>query len=136
MKVPVLVRGHCLCGDVRWETDGAQNWAGYCHCESCRRNCAAPVTAFFGVPNGHWRWIGALPAVYPSSPGVERLFCPRCGTPVAYRTEELPDETHFYAAGLDDPRAYRPEIHYHADEALPWLTIADALPRRAPDDHD
>ncbi|WP_232829462.1 GFA family protein [Tropicimonas sp. IMCC34043] len=124
------VSGHCLCGAVAYETDGAQNWAGYCHCASCRRNCAAPVAAFFGVPNGHWRWTGVDPAIYRSSPGAARLFCDRCGTPMAYATDAAPDEIHFYAATMADPASYRPEVHYHVDEALPWLAIADELPRQ------
>lgn len=129
---PAALRGHCLCGDIRWETDGSQNWAGYCHCASCRRNCAAPVTAYFGVPDGHWRWTGAAPAVYVSSSGVRRLFCGRCGTPMAYDADHHPDEIHFYAATMEDPVTYRPEAHFHADEALPWMVIADDLPRPAP----
>ena len=56
--------GHCLCGAVAYEFDGPENWTGYCHCESCRRNCSAPVTAFFAIPDGSWRWTGAAPAIY------------------------------------------------------------------------
>ncbi|WP_068112854.1 GFA family protein [Tropicimonas marinistellae] len=122
-------RGHCLCGNVRWETDGARLWSGYCHCESCRRNCAAPVAAFFGVEDGHWRWVGIAPARYTSTPDVTRYFCANCGTPVAYASKRFPGETHFYAAGLDTPAAFEPEFHVHYAEHVPWMIVADDLPR-------
>lgn len=122
-----MTRGHCLCGAVRWETDGSQKWAGYCHCASCRRNSAAPVTAFFGVADGAWAWSGAEPAVYQSSDHATRLFCDKCGTPVAYRSTRYPHEIHFYAAGLEDPQTYRPDSHFQYGERLRWLHIADDL---------
>jgi hypothetical protein len=122
--------GHCLCGAVGFAIDGPENWGGFCHCDSCRRATGAPVAAFLGVPNGSWRWTGALPRDYASSPGVIRQFCPTCGSPVTYRTAALPDETHFYAALLDHPAEFVPTAHYHWDEHLPWLPLVDDLPHK------
>lgn len=128
-----MTRGHCLCGAVSFEYDGPENWRGYCHCDSCRRATGAPVTAFMGVPHGAWRWTGDLPATYVNSPGVTRSFCATCGSAVAYQTEDLPDEIHFYAALLDDPSGYRPDKHFHWDERLEWLGIHDGLEKRRGD---
>lgn len=122
-------KGHCLCGAVRFEYHGPEIWRGHCHCESCRRQAASPVTTFMGVADGRWRWTGIQPAVYRSSPGRERFFCPRCGAPAAFRDEGQPGEIHFYAALLEDADDFAAERHFHADEALPWLQIADGLPR-------
>ncbi len=121
--------GRCLCGAVRFEFDGEPRWSAYCHCESCRRTCSAPVTAFFGVDRGAFRWTGATPAVYASSPGVRRLFCGRCGAPMAYDADRDARNIHLYAATLDDPGAYRPTVHVFAAERLPWFDVADDLPR-------
>ncbi|MFC2970056.1 GFA family protein [Acidimangrovimonas pyrenivorans] len=124
-----MTGGHCLCGAVRFEFDGAPLWQAHCHCESCRRNCSAPFTSFLGVADGSWRWTGAAPAAYASSPGVARMFCPTCGTPMAFRSERWPDEIHFYAASLDDPAAYAATRHVHWDEHLPWVHLCDGLER-------
>ncbi|MEM9012019.1 MAG: GFA family protein [Pseudomonadota bacterium] len=123
------LRGHCLCQSVGWEAAGPPLWTCYCHCESCRRNCAAPVTAFLGIADGTWRWTGAVPATYASSPGVTRHFCPRCGTPIAFEATRFPGEIHFHAASLTDQTAFRPENHVNHDERVPWMQIADDLPR-------
>ena len=121
--------GRCLCGDVVYRYSGPENWRGHCHCESCRRNCSAAIVSFFGVPRPAYRFPGAQPGVYESSPGVRRLFCRRCGTPMAYDADRFRHEIHFYAASLDDPENYAPEFHVHCGEQLPWLTVADDLPK-------
>ncbi|MGL4238098.1 GFA family protein [Tabrizicola sp.] len=120
--------GRCLCGSVTYRCSEAPLWQDHCHCESCRRATASPFTSFFGVRNGAWEWTGSPPATYNSSPGTWRDFCPTCGTQMTYRTTRYPDETHFYAATLDDPSAFTPAGHYHADERLPWVHLADGLP--------
>lgn len=122
--------GRCLCGAVRYAFDGAPNWQVHCHCESCRRATASPFTSFFGVPRASFRWTGGEAATYNSSPGVTRSFCPACGTPMSYQTEDRSDEIDLYAATLDDPRGYRATAHVHWDEHLPWLHLADGLPTR------
>ena len=122
-------RGHCLCGAVSYEYSGPENWRAYCHCESCRRNTASPVTAFLGVPRSAFRFTGKAPAVYRSSPGVRRLFCAACGTPMAYDSDRYPDEIHLYAATLENPENYRPQAHVHVAERLNWFDVNDELPR-------
>ena len=124
-----VTKGHCLCGQVTYEYRGPRKWAGHCHCESCRRNCSAPVAAFFGVDRNDFQWTGARPAVYESSPGVRRLFCGRCGSPMAFESDRFPEEIHLYAASLDDPAAYVPQSHVHCAEQLPWFDVRDELPR-------
>ena len=48
---------------------------------------------------------------------------------MTYRATLFPNETHFYAASLDDPTRFTPTRHYHAGEALPWVHLSDSLPR-------
>ncbi|MEM7226733.1 MAG: GFA family protein [Pseudomonadota bacterium] len=122
-------RGRCLCGAVTYEYSGPENWRGHCHCESCRRNTASPFTTFLGVPNEAYRFTGQEPAVYHSSPGVRRLFCRACGSPIAYDADMFPDEIHFYAAGLEQPQDFAPQFHVHYGEHLAWAATSDDLPR-------
>lgn len=124
-----MKKGRCLCGAVSYEYSGAENWRGYCHCESCRRNASAPVVAWLGVPNAAFRFTGEAPKMYRSSPGARRYFCSTCGTPIAFEHDKYPDEIHLYACSLDDPSAYKPAFHVHCAERVPWMEIADTLPR-------
>lgn len=122
--------GRCLCGAVTFRCTEAPLWQGHCHCESCRRATASPMTSFLGIRDGAWEWTSAAPATYASSPGVTRSFCATCGTQMAFRADRFPDEIHFYAATLDRPEAYQPTTHYFSAEQLPWLHLADGLARK------
>ncbi len=129
MTEPDLTGG-CLCGAVRFRARGRPLWTAHCHCESCRRACAAPFTTFLGMATGAVSWEGRAPAAYASSEGVTRRFCPVCGSQVAYEAERYPGEVHLYAALLDDAAAARPRGHVHWAERLPWVAIADDLPKK------
>jgi hypothetical protein len=122
-------RGHCLCRAVTFAYDGPERWRGFCHCESCRRQTSAPLAAFVGVPRQAARIEGEALATFESSPGVRRSFCRRCGSPIAYESERWPDEIHFYTAALEQPERAPPQFHVHVAERLPWLELADALPK-------
>ena len=127
--------GRCLCGEVTYVFTGPENWRAYCHCESCRRTTSSPVTAFFGVPRAACRFTGREPKVYESSPGVRRLFCARCGSPMAYESDRFPGEIHLYAASLDKAENFVPEGHVHFAEHLPWFDVRDDLPRHPESDN-
>lgn len=121
------LRGHCLCGSCQFELTGPANWVGHCHCESCRRATASPMTTWIGQENGTWAFLGTEPVHFQSSEGNQRGFCPSCGSPMFYRSDRYPNETHFYAALLTDPDAVIPTAHFHSDEKLSWLHLNDGL---------
>lgn len=118
------VNGHCLCKSCTFTLEGPHNWVGHCHCDSCRRATSSPMTTFIGHPDGKWTISGEIKE-YKSSAHVSRTFCPFCGSPIYYQSTEIPGETHFYAALLDDPTQVEPDTHWHYDEVLPWLHITD-----------
>jgi len=70
---------------------------------------------------------GGAPVAYASTPGVvERTHCGRCGSPISYESK---NEFALYACTLDDPTQVTPTYHVLTAEQLPWLEIADDLPR-------
>lgn len=122
-------KGRCLCGAVTFQYRGPEIWCGHCHCESCRRATASPFTTWIGVRRADFRFTGTAPNIYNSSPGVQRFFCAHCGTPIAFESNSWPDETHLYAALLEDPREVIPHFHVHVLEKLPWIKLDDGLPQ-------
>ena len=122
------MRGRCFCGAVGFEIDPPVLSCVTCHCESCRRQCSAPMTAYVGVADGRWRWIRGTPKLYRSSPGVERTFCGNCGSPLSFRSARMSGVMHLYVAALDAPEDVAPTLHVAYEEKLPWLKLADDLP--------
>jgi hypothetical protein len=125
------VQGRCLCRAVIFEYDGEPNWTLHCHCESCRRATSSPMTTWISVPRSAFRFKQGTPRHFNSSPGVARGFCGTCGSPLTYESERIPDEVHLYAASLVNPLDVKPMRHVFVEEQLPWLEIADRLPRFA-----
>jgi hypothetical protein len=101
----------------------------HCHCESCRRQSGAGVVSWLDLPREGFRWTGAEPVAYASSPGVTRRFCGTCGSPLSYETDAIPDEVHVMAAHLEDDAGFAPTAHFHWDERVRWLELGDDLPR-------
>ena len=128
---PVTLTGGCLCGAVRYEAGWPPNWSAHCHCRDCQRASGAAFATYAGIRQDGFRWSGAAPKIFRSSPGVERFFCGECGTPLAYKGDRWPIEIHIFAATLDDPARVEPEVHIYTNEQLPWVHLADGLPRKA-----
>ncbi|MEO0666165.1 MAG: GFA family protein [Pseudomonadota bacterium] len=124
-----MSEGKCLCGATSWAFDGPPIWACYCHCDDCRRNCAAPIVGWLGVSIERFRWTGADPKTYESSPGCQRHFCGTCGSPLGFEAEHYPGDMQLYTASLVDPEAFAPEFHVFWSAKLPWLPIDDDLPK-------
>ncbi len=122
--------GRCLCGTVRYRTETPPLWTALCHCESCRRSASAPVVAWMGFDRDRVMWEGDR-GFYRSSEIATRGFCPTCGTQMSFESTRWPGEIHLYAASLDDPSAYCPDLHCHYAERLGWLHVDDDLPKHA-----
>ena len=122
------MHGRCFCGHIKFEVDEPVHSCVNCHCESCRRQCSAPMTTYIGVPDKKWRWTSGAPTVFRSSPGVERTFCGNCGTPLSFRSEKMSGVMHLYVAALDDPEKFEPTLNVAYEEKLSWLKLNDGLP--------
>ena len=128
--------GGCLCGAVRFAFEGTPLWVAHCHCRSCRRNTGAAVATFVGVRRDQFVYTKGMPIGYASSPGVRRSFCGACGTPLVYEAARCAEEIHFNIGAMDGPARFAPTVHVHVAERLPWLHIADDLPRYAASGRD
>lgn len=119
--------GGCLCGAVKLEATGTPLWKAHCHCESCRRSTGSALATYVGLRRDAVRFVQGTPNEYVSSPGVQRLFCGTCGSPIAYQADHCSDEIHLYISVLDDPEAFPPTAHVYAAEKISWLHLDDGL---------
>ena len=121
--------GRCRCGKVKWKTSEPVLWSGHCHCDSCRRATSSAFTSFFGVPRKSVEWFGDLTTQESSNGRVARMFCSSCGSQMTCQSTLWPDETHLYAATMDQPELFEPRAHFHFNEKLPWVHLGDDLPK-------
>ncbi|MDA7429749.1 GFA family protein [Primorskyibacter aestuariivivens] len=122
-----MIKGHCNCGAVRFETNATPRGPSVCHCSQCRRQ-SGHLWASAYVPKealtikGHVRW-------YDSSPAAQRGFCPTCGAFLFWHAHE--EDTMSFALGaLDVPTGIRLEKHIFVADKGDYYDIADGVDQR------
>lgn len=121
--------GRCLCGHYRFTAEGTPIWVATCHCESCRRATGAPLVPYVGYPDERVRFAPAEPPFFTSSPGVARGYCEQCATPLYYRADGYPGETHLFRSNFEQPTAFTPTRHTFYDGREADMEVYDDLPR-------
>ena len=121
-------RGGCQCGAVRYIARGEPKVIACCHCPSCRKSLAAPVSAWVMFDSPAFQFEKGEPKRYASSQGVERSFCGECGTALTYTSEMFAGVIDVTVGSLDAPESMAPQMHIWTSTQLPWLRIADGLP--------
>lgn len=122
-------RGHCRCGSVVIVARSEPELSVYCHCDDCRRATGAPVLASVGFPKMFISWEAAETLAHYKAGTATRLFCNRCGSPVAQEHDSAGHMTFFNTGFMDDPEAFPPTYHTFAGKKLSWLELHDDLPK-------
>lgn len=118
-----MLRGHCLCKEVRYTVKGEPVWCAHCHCGDCRRHTGSAVATFVCFEKKNFTMTEGEFGRIESSPGVHRSFCATCGTPMAYERNDLPGEIHLYLGTFEYPEKMRPTLEVFCKERLPWLEL-------------
>jgi len=124
----------CFCGDVKLTLTGEPEAMAYCHCDSCRRWSAGPVSAFtlwkpenIEITSGKEK-IGG----FSGNPGSDhetevshRKWCKSCGGHVLTEHPEMgvTDVPAVVISGL----SFKPGFHVHYQESV--QPISDDLPK-------
>ncbi len=121
--------GGCLCGRIRYRVQGVPANQTHCHCETCRRASGAAFVSWASFPSSGFRFTKGSPARYESSDIAFRQFCSACGTQLAFQLHRTPEEIDITLASLDHPERVVPVDHIWTRRQIPWIKLADGLPR-------
>lgn len=124
--------GSCLCGAVRFAASGAPAAVNHCHCVQCQRASGAAMVTWATWPRAAVRMLRGAAADFESSPGVQRSFCPRCGSTLFWRrVARQPEEIDIAAVTLDQADALAPQDHIFVKSRRRWMPLCDGLPAYA-----
>ena len=117
-----MLKGSCLCGGVRYEVEGELTQIGLCHCSMCRKASGTAFAANAPVPNAAFRLIAGFDLLrsYASSPGKQRFFCHRCGSPIYSKSEKYPELIRIRIGALDTPAGRTPDYHFMIGSKADW----------------
>lgn len=119
----MTLTGGCLCGSVRYHSEGDPFVTGHCYCRDCRRasgtaHCTHAAVAESGfAATGEARFFA-----HPADSGhmVRRGFCPICGSQLYSTNDSTPGVIYLRASSLDDPDAITPQMSVYASRAPAW----------------
>jgi hypothetical protein len=128
-----MYTGSCLCGGIRFEIDGELPPIQVCHCTQCRKAQGAPLATNVPVPSERFRLLDGQELLrgFESSPGKQRMFCSRCGSPILSRRNDLPGVVRLRMGTIDGHVNARPAAHYWVAAKANWWNITDDLPQFA-----
>jgi len=128
-----ILKGGCLCGEVRFEVTGPFIRASHCHCSRCRRHSGAAVCTQGRVRRGHFRLVSGADAIrtYRPASGSAKAFCVTCGSSLFGGQWPAGREISIRLGSLDDDPGIRPQFHTFVGSKAPWDEITDGLPQYA-----
>ena len=123
-----MIKGSCLCGDVKFEISGEPDSLSYCHCSRCRKAAGVFSAVLIGKLDD-LRVTEGLDQIAKFRAGpdakFERCFCKKCGTSLGDMSAG--DIYVIAASALDDDPGIRPSLHIHTASKPDWVEIADDL---------
>ncbi len=122
--------GGCLCGAVRFKTQGKLRELIFCHCSQCRKQTGLYYAAT-NVLDSHMDVQGVDEITwYRSSSAARRGFCRHCGSALFWKADGL-DYTSILAGTFDGPTGLEPGYHIFCADKGDFYDIRDNLPRFA-----
>lgn len=123
----MIREGGCLCGAVRFKARGEPVNVRICHCRTCQKAMGSPFFARALFEQSALTVHGET-ARYPSSDQLDRVFCPRCGTPLFTWRKLGAKRAGVALATFDDRNAFAPTEHIWVSEKMDWVRLDDGLP--------
>ena len=129
---PDSAKGACLCGQLAFEVTLPSKWVAHCHCSMCQRAHGAAFVTWVGVSDWNFRITRGAEHLswFRSSSGTQRGFCNQCGASMFFRSSRWPGQTHVTVANFTTPLDREPQAHVFWDAHVPWVSLADTLPRK------
>lgn len=127
------IQGGCKCRAIGYTYEGEFGVITICHCADCRTLQGGGGVVAVPVASAGLRWTSghALITEFASSPGKQRGFCSRCGTPLYSRRENLPAVMRLRIGSIRSAIDLLPTAHIFCADLPPWATLDDTLPRYA-----
>ena len=125
-----MIRGSCLCDEVRFVVKGSIRALSNCHCSECRKayGAAFGTIAICRLEDFEYLSGESLISAYKQTENVTRRFCGNCGSQLPIKEDSDP-LVGIPAGLLDDDPKVRPTEHIFVGSKAPWWSIGDDVPQ-------
>ena len=127
-----LHSGGCQCGAVRYALYEEPYDTHICHCRMCQKAFGAFYAPLTLTRYKDFAWTRGEPAIFQSSPDVDRGFCSACGTPLTF-AHKGSDYLDISVGSLDQPERVKPEIQIGIESRILWTAEIPELKEQLTD---
>jgi hypothetical protein len=119
-----MIKGSCMCGDVRYAIQGNIGEITHCYCTTCRKAHGSAFSSVAAVQIGDFKFVSgeSLIKCYKSSPDKVRCFCSNCGSHI-YAHREGQKHYILRLGTLDDDPMVKPVNHIWLSLKAPWYDL-------------
>jgi len=122
-----MIKGSCLCRNVRYEIFGQVGEIVHCHCQTCRKAHGAAFSSVAAVEDSDFKLFGEqFLKTFESSEGKKRFFCGFCGTHI-YAKRDRTSHVILRLGSLDDDPNSAEKSHIWVSQKAHWYTIGNDL---------
>ena len=127
----VLLKGSCLCGNIRFEYSGELGPITHCHCNQCRKSNGSAFAANCSIDGSQFNIVAGEDSIkeYESTTGKYRVFCNNCGSPIYSKKDSIPGKLRIRLGLLDTKIDKKPSFHIYVSSKAEWHEISDELPQ-------
>jgi hypothetical protein len=119
-----MIKGSCLCEEVKYEYNGEINEVAVCHCKQCKRAQGTPFVTNapielekLTVTNG----ASSLQTFF-SSPNKKRVFCGICGSPMYSQRTDMPETIRLRLGTVTEGHIPEPHYEIYCESKSGWFS--------------
>jgi hypothetical protein len=113
-------KGHCRCGQVRFEVTGRPLITMVCHCTGCQRMSASAFALSSLFLSNQFKVTLGEPVIGGLHGATRHFFCPHCKSWLFTRPDGMDHVVNVRATMLDDAPSFVPFIETYTEEMLAW----------------
>ena len=125
-------KGHCQCGQVRFEFSGDPINQVFCYCTDCQIRTGSDKWFGIWVASGNFKFVGeTAPAVYTtqddSGGDIRCHSCPNCGVSLSIEFTRAGFHT-VAASSIEENGEFKPKLAIFAGSAPKWAILPTDIP--------
>lgn len=126
-----LMKGACLCEQVRYEIIGSLGPIYNCHCSKCRRWHGSAFRTRASINSSQFKWVSGSENLssYKSSENVTKFFCRTCGSPLISTYQNKPEVLGVPLGGIEGIPEVTIEANIFVGSKASWYEITDSAPQ-------
>ena len=126
-----MIKGSCLCGDVRYEYDAEIAELAVCHCNQCKKAQGTAFATNAPIDSARMKWLSGedqLKSFY-SSKNKKRVFCVNCGSPLFSQRTDMPEIIRLRVGTITEGEIPQPNYQIYCESVSSWLVLDKEKPR-------